>query len=138
MPCLFRKSAVVNPPMPAPMMIAFIRIPWLSHLPLHVQFSRLLLRPPFRGHQRRVDGRQILVAPNGHIRENRCVVRTDACSLPAQSVFDFTSVDTQIAEHVVIHFGEFGHGATEYQFSLDRPLHARQERNKLARLGSEQ
>jgi len=66
---------------------------------------------------------------SGTIRENRRVLRSDICSLRAQPVFDFPSVDTQIAEHVVIHFGEFGHGATDCQFSLDRPLHARQERN---------
>jgi hypothetical protein len=36
MPCLFRKSAVVNPPIPAPTMIAFMLTPSLSHLPLDV------------------------------------------------------------------------------------------------------
>jgi hypothetical protein len=37
-------------------------------------------------------------------------------------------MNTQIAEHVVIHLGEFGHGAADFQFGFDRPLHFRHER----------
>lgn len=48
--------------------------------------------------------------------------------LPAQSAFDFASVKTQIAKHVVIHFGKFGHRAADCEFGFDRPLHVRHER----------
>jgi hypothetical protein len=47
--------------------------------------------------------------------------------------FEFISAskpgENQAFLYVVIHFGGFGHGTTDCQFSLDRPLHARQERN---------
>jgi len=43
----------------------------------------------------------------------RSVVCSEICSRPTQPAFDFASVDNQIAEHVVIHLDEFGHGAAD-------------------------
>jgi hypothetical protein len=104
--------------------LSFLRLP-----PRGLQFARFLLRLSFGHNEGRVDGRQIRVTPSGNIRDNRCFVRSDICSLPTQQASDFASVDTQIAEHVVIHFGELGHGAADRQFGFDRPLHFRQVPN---------
>ena len=93
--------------------------------------KRLRLGSSLRHNEGRVDGRKIRVALSGNIQEARSVVGSGVCSLPAQPAFDFASVDAQIAEHVIIHFGEFGHGAADCQFCFDRPLHFRQERDNL-------
>ena len=93
-----------------------------------MQFARFLLGPSFRHNEGRVDGRQIQMAVSGSIRYSRCV-RSNISLLPAQPAFDFASVETQIAEHVVIYLGEFVHGAADSQFGLDRSLQFRQERD---------
>jgi hypothetical protein len=60
----------------------------------------------------------------GIARKDRPVIS----SRPACRVSNFTSADTEIAEHAIIHAGEFNVGATNRQFGFDRLLYSFQDR----------
>src|SRR5258708_17030485 len=83
----------------------------------------------YKGGVRRDSGGPLAncAAPAGIIQKNRRVVRSDFCPRPAHRVFDFASVDPEIAEHVVIHAREFRNGLARGQFGFDCSFYPGQE-----------
>jgi hypothetical protein len=49
-------------------------------------------------------------------------------SPPTYQVSNFASGYSKIAQHAIIHAGEFNDGLTSRQFGLDRPLYSFQDR----------
>jgi hypothetical protein len=70
------------------------------------------------------------VAPADIGREGRPVIRSDTCSRSAHRAFNFASGNPEIAEHVIVHAGEFFDGVTSRQFGFDRRLHSFQDRKE--------
>ena len=66
----------------------------------------------------------------GIIREERPAIRSNICSWSAHRALNLASCNPEIAEHVIVHAGEFVNGATGCQFGFDRRLHSFQDRKE--------
>jgi len=66
----------------------------------------------------------------GIVREDRPVIRSNIYARPAHLAFNFASGNPEIAEHVIVHAGEFFDGAPSRQFGLDRLSHSCRDREE--------
>ena len=64
------------------------------------------------------------------VRADRPFIRSNIYSRPAHRAFDFASGNPEIAEHVIVHAGEFFAGTPSRQLGLDRSLHSFQDREE--------
>src|SRR5215831_6878894 len=66
----------------------------------------------------------------GLARADRHVIVSNISSRPAHPAFNFASGNSEIAEHVIVHAGEFFEGATGRELGFDSDLCSFQERKQ--------
>ena len=64
------------------------------------------------------------------VRADRPFIRSNIYSRPAHRAFNFALGNPEIAEHVIVHAGEFFAGTLSRQLGLDRSLHSFQDREE--------
>jgi hypothetical protein len=96
----------------------------------HRSLCNCCFRPSFNCKVGKVDRRQSRVVLASIVREDRPVIRSNIYSRPALRAFNFASGNPEIAEHVIVHAGDFFDGAPSRQFGLDRSLHSFQDREE--------